>query len=100
MLGIVGIVGFTALESNLVLVDPARGRIIPIADWLDSMPPIVGVGLLFLLGRDLMTEARDDGNTILFSATVLMVLYCATAVGVTFQWGYAWWHGKTIQKAV
>ena len=98
LLGIVGIVA-TALESNLVLVDPARGRIIPIADWLDSMlTPIVGVGLLFLLGRDLMTEARDDGNTILFSATVLMVLYCATAVGVTFQWGYAWWHGKTIRK--
>ena len=98
LLGIVGIVA-TALESNLVLVDPARGRIIPIADWLDSMlTPIVGVGLLFLLGRDLMTEARDDGNTILFSATVLMVLYCATAVGVAFQWGYAWWHGKTIRK--
>ena len=98
LLGIVGIVA-TALESNLVLVDPARGRIIPIADWLDSMlTPIVGVGLLFLLGRDLMTEARDDGNTILFAATVLMVLYCATAVGVTFQWGYAWWHGKTIRK--
>ena len=55
LLGIVGIVA-TALESNLVLVDPARGRIIPIADWLDSMlTPIVGVGLLFLLGRDLMT---------------------------------------------
>ena len=98
LLGIVGIVA-TALESNLVLVDPARGRIIPIADWLDSMlTPIVGVGLLFLLGRDLMTEARDDGNTILFAATVLMVLYCATAVGVTFQWGYAWWQGKTIRK--
>ena len=98
LLGIVGIVA-TALESNLVLVDPARGRIIPIADWVDSMlTPIVGVGLLFLLGRDLMTEARDDGNTILFAATVLMVLYCATAVGVTFQWGYAWWQGKTIRK--
>ena len=98
LLSIVGIVA-TALESNLVLVDPARGRIIPIADWLDSMlTPIVGVGLLFLLGRDLMAEARDGGNTILFSATVLMVLYVATAVGVTFQWGYAWWRGKTIRK--
>ena len=98
LLGVVGIVA-TALESNLVVVDPARGRIIPIADWLDSMlTPIIGVGLLFLLGRDLMSEARDDGNTVLFSATVLLVLYCATAVGVTFQWGYAWWHGKTIRK--
>ncbi len=98
LVGIVGIVT-TALESNLVLVDPARGRIIPISDWLDSMlTPIVGVGLFFLLGRDLMAEARDGGNTVLFSATVLLVLYCATAVGVTFQWGYAWWHGKSVRK--
>jgi hypothetical protein len=98
LLGIVGIIA-TALESNLVLVDPARGRIIPIADWLDSMlTPIVGLGLLFLLGRDLMSEARDGGNTVLFSATVLMVLYCATAVGMTFQWGYTWWHGKSVRK--
>lgn len=98
LLGIVGIVT-TALESNLVLVDPARGRIIPVSDWLESMlTPIVGVGLLFLLGRDLMAEARDGGNTVLFSAKVLLVLYCATAVGVTFQWGYTWWHGKTVRK--
>ena len=98
LLSIVGIIT-TALESNLVLVDPARGRIIPIADWLDSMlTPIIGVGLLFLLGRDLMSEARDGGNTVLFSATVLFVLYVATAVGVTFQWGYAWWRGRKIRK--
>ena len=98
LLGVIGIVT-TALESNLVLVDPARGRIIPISDWLDSMlTPIVGVGLLFLLGRDLMAEARDGGNTVLFSATVLLVLYCATAVGITFQWGYSWWHGKSVRR--
>ena len=98
LLGVIGIVT-TALESNLVLVDPARGRIIPIADWLDSMlTPIVGIGLLFLLGRDLMAEARDGGNTVLFSATVLLVLYCATAVGITFQWGYSWWHGKSVRR--
>ena len=62
------------------------------------LTPIVGVGLLFLLGRDLMSEARDGGNTVLFSATVLLVLYVATAVGVTFQWGYAWWRGRKVRK--
>ncbi|MFL2968821.1 MAG: hypothetical protein ACJZ6A_06700 [Candidatus Poseidoniaceae archaeon] len=45
-----------------------------------------------------MSEARDGGNTVLFSATVLMVLYCATAVGVTFQWGYSWWRGKSVKN--
>ena len=98
LLGIVGIIT-TALESNLIIVDPARGRIIPISDWIDSLlTPVIGVGLLFLLGRDLMTEARDGGNTQLFALTVLLVLYCATAVGITFQWGYNWWHGKNVRK--
>jgi hypothetical protein len=97
LLGVVGIVT-TALEADLVLVDPSRGRIIPISDWLESiLKPIVGVGLLFLLGRDLLFEARDGGNAVLFAATVIVVLYCATAVSVTFQWGYAWWHGKTVR---
>lgn len=96
MLGVIGIIT-TALESDLVLVDPSKGRIMPISDWLDSMlNPIVGVGLLFLLGRDLMFEARD-GNAVLFALTVLIILYCATAVGITFQWGYAWWRGKQIR---
>ena len=98
LLGVVGIIT-TALESNLIIVDPARGRIQPISDWIDSLlTPVIGVGLLFLLGRDLMTEARDGGNTVLFSLTVLMVLYCATAVGITFQWGYNWWHGKAVRE--
>ena len=98
LLGIIGIIS-TALEADLVLVDPAKGRIIPISDWLESiLKPIVGAGLLFLLGRDLLFEARDGGNAVLFAATVIVVLYCATAVSVTFQWGYAWWHGKTIRS--
>ncbi|MDP6869802.1 MAG: hypothetical protein QGI21_03400 [Candidatus Poseidoniaceae archaeon] len=98
LLGIVGIIT-TALESDLVLVDPARGRIMPISGWLESLlKPIIGVGLFFLLGRDLMFEARDGGNAVLFAATVVVVLYCATAVGMTFQWGYAWWHGNTVRK--
>jgi len=98
LLGIVGIIT-TALESNLIIVDPARGRIIPVSDWIDSLlTPVIGVGLLFLLGRDLMTEARDGGNTQLFALTVLLVLYCATAVGVTFQWGYNRWNGKNVRK--
>ena len=45
-----------------------------------------------------MTEAREGGNTQLFSMTVLLVLYCATAVGITFQWGYNWWRGKKVRK--
>ena len=98
LLGTVGIIT-TALEADLVLVDPSRGRITPISAWLEtSLKPVVGIGLLFLLGRDLMFEARDGGNAVLFAATVVVVLYCATAVGMTFQWGYAWWHGKAVRK--
>jgi hypothetical protein len=99
LLGLIGIIT-TALEADLVLVDPSKGRIIPISNWVEGMlKPIVGVGLLFLLGRDLMLEARlDDGNPVLFALVVLGVLYCATGVGVSFQWGYAWWRGKDIRS--
>ena len=34
-------------------------KLIPIQNWLESnIKPLVGVGLLFLLGRDLLLEAR------------------------------------------
>ena len=59
--------------------------------------PLVGVGLIFLLTRDLLLEARL-GNPVLFAATVLVVLYGATVVGVSFQWGYAMLRGTNVRE--
>lgn len=97
LLGTIGIIS-TALESDLVLADLGNAKLIPIETWLESMvKPLVGVGLFFLLSRDLLLEARL-GNPVLFAATVLVVLYGATVVGVSFQWGYAMLRGNTVRE--
>ena len=96
LLGTIGIIS-TALESDLVLADLGQAKLIPIQNWLESnIKPLVGVGLLFLLGRDLLLEARVS-NPVLFSAVVLMVLYGAAVVGVSFQWGYAMFRGDKVR---
>ena len=80
-----------------IVTDLGQAKLIPIQNWLESnIKPLVGVGLLFLLGRDLLLEARV-GNPVLFSAVVLMVLYGAAVVGVSFQWGYAMFRGDKVR---
>ena len=45
----------TAFEADLVFVDPAKGRLVPVNQWLEGvLNPVVGIGLLFLLGRNLL----------------------------------------------
>jgi hypothetical protein len=98
LLAIVGVLS-TAFETDLVFVDPAKGRLIPIDQWVESLlKPLVGVGLIFLLGRDLLEESRG-GNPALFATTVLAVLYGAAIVGIAYQWGYSVWRGKKIQRS-
>lgn len=89
----------TAFESDLVFVDPAKGRLVPVNQWLEGvLNPIVGIGLVFLLGRNLLEEARAvDGNPVLFATFVLMLLYGAAVVGISFRWGYSTWRGGTVR---
>ena len=58
---------------------------------------MVGVGLIFLLGRDLLEEARG-GNAALFATTFLAILYGAAIVGIAYQWGYSSWRGRKVQR--
>lgn len=89
----------TAFESDLVFVDPAKGRLVPVDQWLDSiLKPIVGIGLLFLLGRNLLEEARNGGNPVLFSVVVILLLYAASVIGIAFRWGYSTWRGKIVRS--
>jgi hypothetical protein len=58
------------------------------------------LGLLFLLGRNLLEEARDvAGNPVLFSTVVLTLLYGAAVVGISYRWGYASWRGERVRQA-
>lgn len=89
----------TAFESDLVFVDPAKGRLVPVNQWLEGvLNPIVGIGLVFLLSRNLLEEARAvDGNPVLFATFVLMLLYGAAVVGISFRWGYSTWRGGVVR---
>ena len=89
----------TAFEADLVFVDPAKGRLVPVNQWLEGvLNPIVGIGLLFLLGRNLLEESRDvGGNPVLFATVVLMLLYGAAIVGISYRWGYSSWRGERVR---
>ena len=90
----------TAFEADLVFVDPAKGRLVPVNQWLEGvLNPVVGIGLLFLLGRNLLAESRDvDGNPILFATVVLTLLYGAAIVGISYRWGYSSWRGERVRQ--
>jgi hypothetical protein len=97
MLGILGVLN-TAFESDLVFVDPAKGRLVPVDQWLESiLKPVVGIGLLFLIGRNLLDNARD-GNPVVFAGTVLLLLYGAAIVGIAYRWGYSVWRGDKVKQ--
>ena len=84
------------LLADLVFVDPAKGRLVPVNQWPQGvLNPVVGIGLLFLLGRNLLEESRDvGGNPILFATVVLTLLYGAAIVGISYRWGYSSWRGE------
>lgn len=90
----------TAFEADLVFVDPAKGRLVPVNQWLEGvLNPVVGIGLLFLLGRNLLEESRAiDGNPILFATVVLTLLYGAAIVGISYRWGYSSWRGERVRQ--
>jgi len=86
-----------AIAAELVFADASRTSLIQVEAWAESyINPLVGVGLLFLLGRDLMAEARG-GNSILFALTVLLVLFSVTVVGMAVEIGYAQRRGKKVR---
>ena len=82
----------------MVFVDPAKGRLVPVDQWLESiLKPVVGIGLLFLIIRNLIDEARTD-NPVLFASTVIILLYGASVVGIAYKWGYSMWRGDQVRK--
>ena len=59
LLGLLSVLN-TAFESDLVFVDPSKGRLVPVDQWLESiLKPIVGIGLLFLIGRFLSSNLLE-----------------------------------------
>ena len=57
---------------------------------------VLGIGLLFLIARNLLDQARD-GNPVVFAATILLLLYGAAIVGIAYRWGYSVWRGEKVK---
>lgn len=80
-----------ATESTLTFADPTNRRIIPMDTFVeDKLGPWVGVGLLFLLSRQVMYGSKIRTGELLidpvaFSVSVLLVLYTATIIGITVE---------------
>ena len=80
-----------ATASSLVFADPTNRRLIPMDTFVENaLGPWVGVGLLFLLSRQLMYggQIRTDQSLVdpvAFSISVLLVLYTATVIGITVE---------------
>ena len=86
LLGILNVLN-NAFEADLVFVDPSKSRMVPVEQWLESiLNPLIGIGLIFLIGRNLLEEART-GNPTLFAMTVLSLLYGYAIVGFAYSVG-------------
>ena len=80
-----------ATLSTMVFADTGNRRLLPMGTFVEDMlGPWVGVGLLFLISRQIFygTELRSGemfGDPVIFSLAILLVLYTATMIGVAVE---------------
>ena len=94
-----------AVAGELVFADASQRRMTPLEKILDDIiAPVVGVGLLFLLSRQLFLTVTASGDAlnlfkepILFSVVVLVILYTAAAVGIMVEWGFFVRRGERVR---
>ncbi len=83
-----------ATMTSLVFADPTKRRLIPMHSLVDdALGPSVGIGLIFLLSRQLIygSQLRSGdllGDPVVFSISVLLVLYTATIIGVAVEFAF------------
>jgi hypothetical protein len=94
-----------ATANALVFADPTKRRLIPLDTFVeDALGPLVGVGLVFLITRQLIygSQLRSNelfGDPVVFSLSVLLVLYTATIIGITVELSFFRFRGKQVRKA-
>jgi len=94
VLACVAIVTAVAIDGELAFADNAQRRLIPLDAILqDLLAPVVGIGLLLLLSRQVFLTVTNPGvglhDPIIFAISVLVVLYTATIVGALVEWATA-----------
>ncbi|MBT4059500.1 MAG: hypothetical protein HOE69_04245 [Euryarchaeota archaeon] len=91
ILASLAIITAVAIDGELAFADNAQRRIIPLETILqDLLTPVVGVGLLLLIGRQVFLTITYPGdglqNPIIFAISIMVVLYTATIVGALIEW--------------
>ena len=100
-----GILLLSGAANALVFADPTTRRLTPMDTFVeDALGPLVGVGLVFLLSRQLLygSQLRTDdlfGDPVVFSLSVLLVLYTATIIGVTVELGFFRSRAASVRRA-
>ena len=94
-----------ATSNALVFADPTKRRLTPMDTFVeDALGPLVGVGLVFLLTRQLLygSQLRTNdlfADPVLFALSVLLVLYTATIIGVTVELGFFRSRATSVRRA-
>ena len=79
-----------ATSGSLVFIDARNRKVIPSDTFVEQLiGPWVGVGLIFLLSRQIaLSSTIRDGSLSdpsLFAMTVVLVLYIATLIGISLE---------------
>ena len=103
LLASLAIITAVAIDGELAFADNAQRRIMPLEAILqDLLTPIVGLGLLVLIVRQVFFTITYPGeglhNPIIFAISIMVVLYTATIVGALIEWA-AGRRGKIIRDS-
>jgi len=103
LLASLAIITAVAIDGELAFADNAQRRIMPLEAILqDLLTPIVGLGLLVLIVRQVFFTITYPGvglhDPIIFAISIMVVLYTATIVGALIEWA-AGRRGKIIRNS-
>lgn len=103
LLASLAIITAVAIDGELAFADNAQRRIMPLEAILqDLLTPIVGLGLLVLIFRQVFFTITYPGvglhDPIIFAISIMVVLYTATIVGALIEWA-AGRRGKIIRDS-
>ena len=91
ILACLAIITSVAIDSALAFADNAKRRLLPLeAIMQDLLTPVVGVGLLLLLSRQVFLTLTNPGEglhePVLFAISMMVVIYTCTIVAALIEW--------------
>lgn len=93
-----------ATSGSLVFMDARNRRMIPADSFVEQLiGPWVGVGLFFLLSRQIALSSTIRTGTLsdpsYFAMTVVLVLYIATLIGISLELSFFRTRGRVVESA-